>query len=101
MPATDPCFVDFRDVWLAYGQGLRGPFAVEAIDLQVPQGAFRAIVGPSGCGKSTFMKLATGLQLPSRSLNLTAGRPVTVPLRYRAWHFRRLLCCTGESYTPT
>src|SRR6218665_1476001 len=88
MPATDPCFVDFRDVWLAYGQGLRGPFAVEAIDLQVPQGAFSAIVGPSGCGKSPFMKLATGLQLPSRGRILIDGRAVTGPLKISGMAFQ-------------
>jgi NitT/TauT family transport system ATP-binding protein len=31
----------------------------------VRKGEFIAIVGPSGCGKSTFMKLATGLKMPS------------------------------------
>ena len=31
-----------------------------------PRGEFIAIVGPSGCGKSTFMKLATGLRMPSK-----------------------------------
>jgi ABC-type nitrate/sulfonate/bicarbonate transport system ATPase subunit len=64
---TDP-FIDFRDVWLAYNDDLlaQQKFAVEAIDLQVRQGEFIAIVGPSGCGKSTFMKLATGLRMPSR-----------------------------------
>ena len=30
------------------------------------EGEFIAIVGPSGCGKSTFMKLTTGLNMPSR-----------------------------------
>src|SRR4051794_11277640 len=44
-------FVDFRDVWLAYNDDLlaRKQFSVEAIDLQVRQGEFIAIVGPSGC----------------------------------------------------
>jgi NitT/TauT family transport system ATP-binding protein len=66
MQAADSYFVDFRDVWLAYNDELRAKnqFAVEAIDLQVRQGEFIAIVGPSGCGKSTFMKLATGLKMP-------------------------------------
>ena len=64
--AARASFVDFRDVWLAYNDELlaAGHFAVEAIDLQVRQGEFIAIVGPSGCGKSTFMKLATGLRPP-------------------------------------
>jgi ABC-type lipoprotein export system ATPase subunit len=43
-----------------------GNFAVEDISLQVTEGEFIAIVGPSGCGKSTFMKLTTGLRMPSK-----------------------------------
>ena len=60
-------FVDFQDVWLAYNEELlrANHFAVEAIDLKVQRGEFIAIVGPSGCGKSTFMKLTTGLKMPS------------------------------------
>ena len=69
-------FVDFRDVWLAYNDELlaRKQFSVEAIDLQVRQGEFIAIVGPSGCGKSTFMKLATGLKMPSQGSILIDGK---------------------------
>jgi ABC-type glutathione transport system ATPase component len=48
-------------------------FAVEAIDLKVRQGEFIAIVGPSGCGKSTFMKLTTGLKMPSMGKILIDG----------------------------
>ena len=61
-------FVDFSGVWLAYDDELlaRGSFAVEDITLTASEGEFIAVVGPSGCGKSTFMKLATGLRLPSR-----------------------------------
>jgi NitT/TauT family transport system ATP-binding protein len=60
-------FVEFKDVWLAYNEELlqANHFAVEAIDLTVQRGEFIAIVGPSGCGKSTFMKLTTGLKMPS------------------------------------
>jgi NitT/TauT family transport system ATP-binding protein len=66
--AATPWFVDFSDVWLAYNEELlqKNQFAVEAIDLKVRKGEFIAIVGPSGCGKSTFMKLTTGLKMPSK-----------------------------------
>ena len=76
-------FVDFSDVWLAYNEQLlaAGHFAVEAIDLKVREGEFIAIVGPSGCGKSTFMKLATGLKMPSRGTVRIGGQPVTGPLK--------------------
>jgi NitT/TauT family transport system ATP-binding protein len=83
-------FVDFQDVWLAYNEELlaQNHFAVEAIDLQVRQGEFIAIVGPSGCGKSTFMKLATGLKMPSRGRILIDGQPVTGPLKISGMAFQ-------------
>ncbi|MDP3616701.1 MAG: ABC transporter ATP-binding protein [Rhodoferax sp.] len=88
-PAAD-YFVDFQDVWLAYNDELlqKNQFAVEAIDLKVRQGVFIAIVGSSGCGKSTFMKLATGLKMPSRGRILIDGQPVTGPLKISGMAFQ-------------
>ena len=76
-------FVDFNQVWLAYNETLlqQGNFAVEDINLQVNEGEFIAIVGPSGCGKSTFMKLATGLKMPSKGTVHIGGQAVTGPLK--------------------
>jgi NitT/TauT family transport system ATP-binding protein len=92
MPLNAPAapFVDFKDVWLAYNEEFLAQqrFAVEAIDLQVAQGEFIAIVGPSGCGKSTFMKLATGLKLPSRGKIMIDGTPVTGPLKVSGMAFQ-------------
>ena len=87
---SDSAFIDFQDVWLAYNDELfrEGQFAVEAIDLQVRQGEFIAIVGPSGCGKSTFMKLATGLREPSRGRIRIDGQPVTGPLKISGMAFQ-------------
>ena len=83
-------FVDFRNVWLAYNDELlaQGHFAVEDITLQMNQGEFIAIVGPSGCGKSTFMKLTTGLKMPSRGSIHIAGAPVTGPLKISGMAFQ-------------
>src|SRR5665647_3865283 len=88
--APSPWFVDFSDVWLAYNEELRAQnqFAVEAIDLKVRQGEFIAIVGPSGCGKSTFMKLATGLRMPSMGKILIDRQPVTGPLKISGMAFQ-------------
>ena len=85
-----PWFVDFQDVWLAYNGELlkQNQFAVEAIDLKVRQGEFIAIVGPSGCGKSTFMKLATGLKMPSMGKIRIDGQPVTGPLKISGMAFQ-------------
>ena len=89
LSANQP-FVDFSDVWLAYNAELaaQNHFAVEAIDLKVKLGEFIAIVGPSGCGKSTFMKLTTGLRMPTRGRILIDGEPVTGPLKISGMVFQ-------------
>ncbi|MGB4359740.1 MAG: ABC transporter ATP-binding protein [Rhodoferax sp.] len=88
--ALSPWFVDFSDVWLAYNDELleQNQFAVEAIDMKVRQGEFIAIVGPSGCGKSTFMKLATGLKMPSMGKIHIDQQPVTGPLKISGMAFQ-------------
>jgi NitT/TauT family transport system ATP-binding protein len=88
-PLVTP-FVDFQDVWLAYNEELlrANHFAVEAIDLKVNRGEFIAIVGPSGCGKSTFMKLTTGLKMPSMGKIRIDGAPVTGPLKISGMAFQ-------------
>ena len=105
----------FRDVWLAYNEELlaAGQFAVEDITLQVEPGEFIAIVGPSGCGKSTFMKLATGLKMPSRGTIVDRrppghraaqdhrhGVPVVVAAAV-AHHAATTCCCRSRSSSRT
>jgi NitT/TauT family transport system ATP-binding protein len=88
--ASNPAFVDFQNVWLAYNDELlaQGSFAVEDITLKVGAGEFIAIVGPSGCGKSTFMKLTTGLKMPSKGSIKINGAPVTGPLKISGMAFQ-------------
>ena len=89
-PPNDAAFVDFDQVWLAYNDDLlaRKVFAVEDINLKVKRGEFIAIVGPSGCGKSTFMKLTTGLKMPSMGKIRIDGQPVTGPLKISGMAFQ-------------
>lgn len=88
--ASDEAFVDFENVWLAYNDELlaKNTFAVEDINLKIKQGEFIAIVGPSGCGKSTFMKLTTGLKMPSKGRVRIDGQPVTGPLKISGMAFQ-------------
>jgi NitT/TauT family transport system ATP-binding protein len=87
---SSPAFVDFQNVWLAYNDELlaQNNFAVEDITLKVGTGEFIAIVGPSGCGKSTFMKLTTGLKMPSKGSIHINGAPVTGPLKISGMAFQ-------------
>jgi NitT/TauT family transport system ATP-binding protein len=87
---SQDAFVDFQNVWLAYNDELlaQNHFAVEDINLQVKQGEFIAIVGPSGCGKSTFMKLTTGLKMPSKGTIHVDGQAVTGPLKISGMAFQ-------------
>lgn len=87
--ASNP-FVVFHDVWLAYNDALLAAnhFAVENINLSLNEGEFVAIVGPSGCGKSTFMKLTTGLRMPSMGKIFIDGKPVTGPLKISGMAFQ-------------
>jgi spermidine/putrescine transport system ATP-binding protein len=39
--------------------------AVQAMDLEIEEGEFVAIMGPSGCGKSTTLRMIAGLEVPS------------------------------------
>ena len=38
--------------------------AVDAVDLDVPRGAFFALLGPSGCGKTTLLRMIAGFAQP-------------------------------------
>ena len=71
--------IDIRGVSHAY-QTKSGPLPVlDGLDLQVPQGAFCAVVGPSGCGKSTLTRLVAGLMKPDLGEVFLHGEKVTSP----------------------
>jgi osmoprotectant transport system ATP-binding protein len=50
--------------------------AVEALDLDVPEGATCVLIGPSGCGKTTTMRMVNRLIEPSAGRILVAGEDV-------------------------
>lgn len=53
--------------------------ALSNLSLDVHHGEFVSILGPSGCGKSSFLKLASGLMLPSSGRVFLNGEPVLKP----------------------
>jgi NitT/TauT family transport system ATP-binding protein len=54
--------------------------ALDALDLDVPEGEFLAVVGPSGCGKSTLLRLVAGLMPASSGSVQVFGREVAGPV---------------------
>src|SRR4030095_3366901 len=51
--------------------------ALRALDLEVPNRAFLALLGPSGCGKTTALRVLAGLETPTAGRVLIGERDVT------------------------
>jgi branched-chain amino acid transport system ATP-binding protein len=54
-----------------------GLVAVDAVDLDVPEGGVHAVVGPNGAGKTTLFNVISGLVAPSEGTIAFAGGDVT------------------------
>src|SRR4051812_19702194 len=57
--------------------------AVKSLDLDVPAGAFFALLGPSGCGKTTTLRMVAGLETPTSGTITLAGEDITYAKPYR------------------
>ncbi|MDX6523660.1 MAG: multiple sugar transport system ATP-binding protein [Gaiellales bacterium] len=53
-----------------------GTVAVDALDLEIPDGELVVLVGPSGCGKSTALRMVAGLDEPSEGRIAIGDRDV-------------------------
>jgi len=62
------------DVGKVYQQGENRIIALAGVSLDIPHGAFAAVMGQSGSGKSTLLHLIGGLDRPSSGELLVDGR---------------------------
>jgi len=73
-------FLTLRDVGLTYADGageLHGP-VLSGVSLNIPAGAFVALVGSSGVGKSTLLRIIGGLLRPTAgTVRLQGEDPLT------------------------
>jgi NitT/TauT family transport system ATP-binding protein len=59
-------YVSVSAVAKTFRRGASVTHALAAVDLELREGEFKAVVGPSGCGKSTLLRVIAGL-LPATS----------------------------------
>ncbi|HRI50835.1 MAG TPA: ABC transporter ATP-binding protein [Pseudomonadota bacterium] len=77
LPSAGPALIQVRGVGKTYFRGKEPTAVLKNLDLQVPQGAFEALMGPSGSGKSTLLNLIAGLDRPSSGSIVVAGADLT------------------------
>ena len=64
--------LELSDVTFAYPGG---PAVLHDVDLEVAAGEFLAIAGPNGGGKTTLLRIALGLERPTRGRARLFGEP--------------------------
>ena len=69
--------IQLQGVTRAYTRGGSTLHALEDFDLEVHEGAFRAVMGPSGSGKTTLLNLIGGLDRPDAGTVRVAGEDLS------------------------
>lgn len=82
-PPRSAVSIDGADKVFALSRG-KTLQALDAVDLQIAEGEFVAIIGPSGCGKSTVLRLAAGLDTPTNgTVEIFGAAPRTLAAQHR------------------
>jgi len=67
--------IKLRGIAKDYERGGEVVHVLDALDLDIPEGAFEALMGPSGSGKTTLLNLIAGLDRPTKgTLEVGASR---------------------------
>ncbi len=71
--ATKKSIISIRGVRKTYERGKQEIPVLDNIDLEIPEGAFEALMGPSGSGKTTLLNLIAGIDRPTSGVVEVAG----------------------------
>ncbi len=66
MTTASPTLIEIKNVNRTFRRGSEEIHVLTALDLDVKQGEFLALMGPSGSGKSTLLNLIGGLDRPDQ-----------------------------------
>ncbi|MGL4525745.1 MAG: ABC transporter ATP-binding protein, partial [Aestuariivirga sp.] len=66
----------------AVGKSFGGIAAVSDVSFELKPGEIACLLGPSGCGKTTLLRIAAGIERPSRGRVLFDGTEMAGPNRF-------------------
>ncbi len=75
-PATARPIIEIRDLRKVYQRDKQELTVLDGINLDVPEGAFEALMGPSGSGKTTLLNLIAGIDAPTSGSIRVAGEEI-------------------------
>ena len=78
MESSMPMIVSLKNIVKRYTRGKQSVEVLHALNLEVPQGEFLALMGPSGSGKTTLLNLIGGLDRPTEGEVNVAGERIVV-----------------------
>jgi putative ABC transport system ATP-binding protein len=75
-PQLGKPIIQIRDLHKIYRRDKQEVVVLDGIDLDVPEGAFEALMGPSGSGKTTLLNLIAGIDSPTSGSIKVAGEEI-------------------------
>jgi putative ABC transport system ATP-binding protein len=75
-PRAAAPIIEIRGLRKIYCREKQEITVLDGIDLDVPEGAFEALMGPSGSGKTTLLNLIAGIDAPTSGSIRVAGQEI-------------------------
>jgi putative ABC transport system ATP-binding protein len=75
-PGTARAIIEIRNLRKVYRRDKQEVVVLDGINLDVPDGAFEALMGPSGSGKTTLLNLIAGIDKPTSGSIKVAGQEI-------------------------